>query len=81
MIAVGCHHGAELKDFLVGFLRAKGVEVRDFGTLTGKGSVDYPDFGREVSLRVPQEGDRRRVDKITRIEHDLSVQITNSMKN
>ena len=63
-----------------GFLRAKGVEVRDFGT-HGQGSVDYPDFGREVSLRVPQEGDRRRVDKITRIEHDLSVQITNSMKN
>jgi ribose 5-phosphate isomerase RpiB len=80
MIANGCHHGVELKDFLVGFFRAKGVEVRDFGT-HGQGSVDYPDFGREVSLRVSQEGDRRRVDKITRIEHDPSVQITRSIKN
>ena len=52
MIAIGCDHGGvELKDFLVGVLRAKGVEVRDYGT-QGRESVDYPDFGREVSLRT-----------------------------
>jgi ribose 5-phosphate isomerase B len=52
MIAIGSDHGGvELKDFLVGFLRAKGVQVRDFGT-QGRESVDYPDFGREVALRV-----------------------------
>jgi ribose 5-phosphate isomerase B len=52
MIAMGSDHGGvELKDFLVGFLRAKGVQVRDFGT-QGRESVDYPDFGREVALRV-----------------------------
>lgn len=52
MIAIGCDHGGvELKDFLVGYLRAKGVEVCDVGT-QGRDSVDYPDYGREVSQRV-----------------------------
>lgn len=52
MIAFGCDHGGvELKDFLVGYLKSKGIEVNDCGT-QGRGSVDYPDFGREVSRRV-----------------------------
>jgi ribose 5-phosphate isomerase B len=52
MIAIGSDHGGvDLKDFLVGILHAMGVEVFDCGT-HGKASVDYPDFGREVSLRV-----------------------------
>lgn len=52
MIAIGCDHGGvELKDFLVGYLRDRGVEVRDYGT-QGSGSVDYPDYGRLVSERV-----------------------------
>jgi len=52
MIAIGCDHGGvELKDFLVGYLRAKGAEVCDVGT-QGRDSVDYPDYGREVSQRV-----------------------------
>jgi RpiB/LacA/LacB family sugar-phosphate isomerase len=52
MIAVGSDHGGvELKNFLVGLLRAKGVEVEDFGT-HGPQSVDYPDIGRVVSLRI-----------------------------
>ena len=52
MIAVGSDHGGvELKNFLVELLRAKGVEVEDFGT-HGPQSVDYPDIGREVSLRI-----------------------------
>jgi ribose 5-phosphate isomerase B len=52
MIAVGCDHGGvELKDYLIGFLREKGANVKDFGT-HGRASVDYPDFGREVSRRV-----------------------------
>jgi RpiB/LacA/LacB family sugar-phosphate isomerase len=59
MIAIGSDHGGvELKDYLVRFLRAKGVGVRDFGT-HGRESVDYPDFSREVSLRVARgESDR-----------------------
>ena len=52
MIAIGSDHGGvELKDFLVGYLRGQGAEVRDCGT-QGPDSVDYPDFGREVSQRV-----------------------------
>ncbi|HET7006697.1 MAG TPA: ribose 5-phosphate isomerase B [Candidatus Binatia bacterium] len=52
MIVIGCDHGGvELKDFLVGYLRAKGAEVCDVGT-QGRESVDYPDYGREVSQRV-----------------------------
>lgn len=52
MIAFGCDHGGvELKDFLVGYLKSKGIEVKDCGT-QGRESVDYPDFGREVSRRV-----------------------------
>lgn len=52
MIAIGCDHGGvELKDFLAGYLRAKGVAVSDCGT-QGRDSVDYPDYGRDVSARV-----------------------------
>lgn len=40
-----------MKDFVVQFLRAKGIEVEDMGTKGGE-SVDYPDFGRLVSLQV-----------------------------
>ncbi|MGH7853710.1 MAG: ribose 5-phosphate isomerase B [Candidatus Binatia bacterium] len=52
MIAFGCDHGGvDLKEALVDFLRSKGLDVRDFGTY-GKESVDYPDFGKEVSRSV-----------------------------
>jgi ribose 5-phosphate isomerase B len=54
MIAIGSDHGGvELKDYLIAFLRSKGMDVRDYGT-QGRDSVDYPDFGRAVSLRVAQ---------------------------
>ena len=50
MIAFGCDHGGvDLKDTLVGYLRSKGGDVRDFGT-HGREAVDYPDFGKEVSI-------------------------------
>jgi len=61
MIAVGSDHGGvELKDHLVAFLRARDIAVRDCGT-QGTESVDYPDFGRAVSLRVSQGHDERGV--------------------
>jgi ribose 5-phosphate isomerase B len=54
MIAIGSDHGeVELKNYLVAWLRSQSAEVGDFGT-HGNESVDYPDFGREVSLRVAQ---------------------------
>gem|GEM_PF-89361 len=52
MIAFGCDHGGvELKESLVNYLRSRGIDVRDFGT-QGRESVDYPDFGKEVSRKV-----------------------------
>jgi len=52
MIAIGSDHGGvELKDYLVSLLHAKDLDVSDLGT-QGRESVDYPNFGREVSLRV-----------------------------
>jgi ribose 5-phosphate isomerase B len=51
-IAIGSDHGGvELKDFLVQVVRSKGVDIEDLGT-QGNNSVDYPDFGRLVSVQV-----------------------------
>ena len=61
MIALGCDHGGvDLKDHLVRFLRSIGAEVCDFGT-HGRESVDYPDFGREVSRCVSESRAERGV--------------------
>lgn len=52
MIAIGCDHGGvELKTYLRELLEAKNLAVHDCGT-HGPESVDYPDYGREVSSRV-----------------------------
>lgn len=52
MIVIASDHGGvELKDFLARKLRSKGVEVEDLGT-RGSDSVDYPDFGKLVALKV-----------------------------
>jgi len=45
------HGGVELKNFLVEVLRSRGVSVNDLGT-DGPESVDYPDFGRLVAMKV-----------------------------
>ena len=61
MIAIGADHGGVgLKDFLVGYLRDQGAEVRDCGT-QGPDSVDYPDYGREVSQHVSSGAAERGV--------------------
>jgi RpiB/LacA/LacB family sugar-phosphate isomerase len=52
MIAVGSDHGGvELKNTIVELLRSQKIEVQDFGT-NGREPVDYPDFAREVALRL-----------------------------
>ncbi|MGH7848050.1 MAG: ribose 5-phosphate isomerase B [Candidatus Binatia bacterium] len=52
MIAVGSDHGGvELKNFLVQLLRSRGREVEDMGT-HGNDSVDYPDYGSKVAMKV-----------------------------
>ena len=51
-IAIASDHGGfELKEVLKAFLTSQSVEVLDLGT-TNEASVDYPDFGIQVSERV-----------------------------
>ncbi|MBI4488770.1 MAG: ribose 5-phosphate isomerase B [Deltaproteobacteria bacterium] len=52
MIVIGSDHGGvELKEFCAEILRSKGIQVEDLGT-KGNESVDYPDFGRLVAIKV-----------------------------
>ena len=52
-LAIGCDHGGfELKEEVVKFLKTvPAVEIQDFG-VSGRESVDYPDYGRKVSEAV-----------------------------
>lgn len=47
------HAGYEMKEFVVGYLQAKGYEVYDFGTHSAE-SVDYADFGHPLAEAVEQ---------------------------
>ncbi|MBR0331869.1 MAG: RpiB/LacA/LacB family sugar-phosphate isomerase, partial [Alistipes sp.] len=47
------HAGYEMKEFVVGYLQAKGFEVFDFGTHSPE-SVDYADFGHPLAEAVEQ---------------------------
>ena len=49
------HAGYEMKEFVVGYLQAKGFEVYDFGTHSPE-SVDYADFGPPLAEAV-EKGD------------------------
>ncbi|HWP59243.1 MAG TPA: ribose 5-phosphate isomerase B [Candidatus Acidoferrales bacterium] len=52
MLVIGCDHGGlELKNFLIGRLRARGIEVEDTGTHDAD-SVDYPDYARRVASKI-----------------------------
>lgn len=52
MILIASDHGGyELKEDLEGYLRERGVEVRDLGPPNGD-PVDYPDFGLDLASRV-----------------------------
>ena len=51
-VSVGCDHGAlALKNKLVSWLEAKGIEVKDFGTYTAA-SCDYPEFAAAAAKAV-----------------------------
>jgi len=51
-IAIGCDHaGFELKEDLKAYLRERGIEALDFGTLDGA-PVDYPEIGMIVAEKV-----------------------------
>ncbi|MFC1916109.1 ribose 5-phosphate isomerase B [Chloroflexota bacterium] len=51
-IAVGCDHNAlDLKNTICQFLKNKGVEYRDFGTMSRE-PVDYPDIAKVVAETI-----------------------------
>lgn len=51
-IGIACDHaGYEMKEFLVGYLAAKGLEVLDFGTHSPE-SVDYPDYAHQLGEAI-----------------------------
>ena len=51
-IGLCCDHaGFELKEFVRGWLQAKGREYKDFGTYSTE-SCDYPDFAHPLALAV-----------------------------
>lgn len=51
-VALGADHGGfQLKEAIKGWLSEMGVEWTDFGTFSEE-SCDYPDYAREVAIRV-----------------------------
>jgi len=51
-IVLGCDHAAfALKQKVKAYLSERGIEVQDVGT-DSEASVDYPDFGAAVAVRV-----------------------------
>lgn len=53
-IGIACDHaGYEMKEFLVGYLAAKGYEVLDFGTYSPE-RVDYPDYAHALAEAIEQ---------------------------
>jgi len=51
-IGIACDHaGYEMKEFLVGYLDAKGYDVLDYGTHSEE-SVDYPDYAHALAGAV-----------------------------
>ncbi|MDE6828013.1 MAG: ribose 5-phosphate isomerase B [Alistipes sp.] len=51
-IGIACDHaGYEMKEFLVGYISARGYEVLDFGTHSPE-SVDYADFAHPLAEAI-----------------------------
>lgn len=52
IVGLCCDHaGFELKEFVKGWLQAKGLEYKDFGTYSTE-SCDYPDYAHTLALAV-----------------------------
>ena len=55
MIAIGSDHGGyKLKEEIKKYLDEKGIEFRDFGTVSEE-RVDYPEIAKEVSKSVQKK--------------------------
>lgn len=60
-IAIGADHGGfELKEKIVGYLKANNIEFKDFGTFSND-SCDYPVFAKEVALEVSKNNFNRGI--------------------
>ena len=58
-IGIACDHaGYDMKEFLVGYLSARGYEVLDFGTHSPE-SVDYADFAHPLAEAI-ESGELKR---------------------
>mgnify|MGYP003300474964 CR=1 FL=1 len=58
-LGIACDHaGYEMKEFLVGYLAAKGYEMTAFGTHSEE-SIDYPDFGHALAEAI-ENGELKR---------------------
>jgi len=54
-IGFACDHaGYDLKEFLIGYIESKGLEVEDFGTNSAE-SCDYPDFAHPLAKAVEEK--------------------------
>lgn len=52
LVALGSDHGGyDLKQEVIGYLKEKGIAFKDFGCM-GKGSCDYPEYGRAAAEAV-----------------------------
>ena len=52
LVALGSDHGGyDLKQEVIGYLKAKGIAFKDFGCM-GKESCDYPEYGRAAAEAV-----------------------------
>ncbi len=59
IIGIACDHaGYELKEFILGWLCAKGFEVIDYGCASPE-RVDYPDYGHALARGI-EEGEIER---------------------
>ena len=57
IIPIGCDHaGYKLKLAIIDHLKAKGYEIKDFGT-NSEESTDYPDYGHPVANMVEKDED------------------------
>lgn len=60
-IAIGADHGGfELKEKIVGYLKANNIEFKDFGTFSND-SCDYPVFAKKIALEVSKNNFNRGI--------------------
>ncbi len=54
LVIASDHGGLQLKEHILAYLSARGLEFKDLGTDNGD-SVDYPDFGAKVARAIARD--------------------------